>query len=187
MADFWRLVIDNDVSGTIILGDVQNDSCYWPRAAGNSKCWPPLVVAFKSTVESNDANIDIIDLTITNTNRTPAQTVTIRQWYIKDWDSKDVGMYGKANTLLEVMSQMNLWREDEEHDGPVIVQCPNGLDRSGIYIDTCNVLDKMHYDDEVDVYFATKLLRQARAKAIRTFQQYKDVHEIVYRSLESKV
>ena len=63
--------------------------------------------------------------------------------------------------------------------GPIVVHCDNGVDNCGMFAALCNILEKLQIDQHVDVAFAVKRLRQVRRNSIRTYNDYRMLHQAV--------
>ena len=63
--------------------------------------------------------------------------------------------------------------------GPIVIHCDNGVDNCGMFVALCNILEKLQIDQHVDVAFAVKRLRQVRRNSIRTYNDYRMLHQAV--------
>ena len=67
----------------------------------------------------------------------------------------------------------------DRQQGPILIECSNGVDQCGMFVAICNTLEKMQIDRCVDVAFAVKKVRQCRRKAITTYKDYQTLHETI--------
>lgn len=56
--------------------------------------------------------------------------------------------------------------------GPITVHCSAGVGRTGVFITLSIALERMRYEDHVDIYNTAKLLRTQRPAMVQTEDQY---------------
>jgi len=183
----WRLASDRNASGIILLNALDSktgaDGMYWPPELNATLEWGPLAVKLTSETSNIYEGLTIRDLDLSNyTKRGAAKK--IRQWQITEWKD-DSALLDGINLLRLVVDLVSRWQQD--HIGPIIVQCMNGVERSGLFVALCLVLEKIKTDEKVDVGFAVKQLRQVRPLAVRSAEQYKVIHDIIADSLNESL
>jgi protein tyrosine phosphatase len=84
------------------------------------------------------------------------------------WDDHKVPTNGD-----ELISFIRLIRSEyrPEHDGPILVHCSAGIDRSGTFIALDRLLqqfDKLPYNGSLDIYGTVLDMRRCRNKMVQT-------------------
>ena len=184
--DLWRLVYDHNACGIVVLGEIKSTDCYWPDAVDKSEIWGPLEIKCTSKNTTPHPHLGIQEFEVSN-NLSPRDSQLIRQWHIDDWEPSPDTFTNRWRTLVDIMKMITEWQTIGNHDGPIIVQCPNGVDCSGMFIGLCCVLEKLQIDRQVDVAFVMQMLRQSRKHIIRNYVQYKILHDIACNVIESDV
>ncbi|KAK7503369.1 hypothetical protein BaRGS_00005290 [Batillaria attramentaria] len=83
-----------------------------------------------------------------------------------------------TSDLLQLVDELNNTHK-ERHDGAVVVQCSDGVTKSGLFTAVCDVINRMTDDHEVDVYMTVRQLQTVRPQAVASVVQYRFCYEVV--------
>ncbi|XP_038066610.1 receptor-type tyrosine-protein phosphatase F-like [Patiria miniata] len=180
--DFWSMVYDYNSSTIVMLNplDPSDETMdrYWPEKSMSA--YGPYSVQLVS-VESYDGTI-CRTFTLDNMNKPKDDAHTVRQFEFQGWSS-DAEIPSSAMSLLKLITYLERWLED--HDGPVTVQCLNGVRSSGLFCAILSMLDKIKAEKIVDVFNAVKSVRNTRPSGVASLEQYKYCYDTALMHLQS--
>nr|KAG5704335.1 hypothetical protein BaRGS_012644 [Batillaria attramentaria] len=103
-----------------------------------------------------------------------------------DGESRDVEVYHYRNWEHEVPSDtssllqlVDTVKTDNPNDfaTPIIIQCIDGVAKSGLFAVLCDVISRVTHDDEVDVYLNAREVQRIRPQAVATQLQYRYLYK----------
>ncbi|OWF35537.1 receptor-type tyrosine-protein phosphatase S-like isoform X1 [Mizuhopecten yessoensis] len=178
VVDFWRMIYDHNSYCIVMLNEVDpHDEMmeqYWTLDTCGEK-YGPFIVETTAEIKS-DPSITVRDFTITNTQNPQEVPRVVRQFHFHRWPEMSVIPSSRA-ALLELLDQVEIWQK-QSGNRPVTVHCLDGATRSGLFVATSCVLERMKTDREVDIFQAIKQLRLNRTQIIDCLEQYRFCHEI---------
>lgn len=167
-ADLWRLIYDQDVNGVVLLNGLDSEQPYWPSKQSNKITVGSLSVELIQETRDAYKGMVVRDFAIEPLNGT--QRRTIRQWHLTDW-SDDLERFDNIETISVLIDLVNRYREDQDNDTSIIIQCLDGTARCTLYVAYNNVLEMIKCSQQIDVCFAIKQIRSVRPQAINSLQQ----------------
>ncbi|KAL5021680.1 hypothetical protein ScPMuIL_000835 [Solemya velum] len=172
MVDFWRMVSDQDSNVVVVLNpcDTKKDA--------------PALIPTKSTVEQCKwFQISLLSSQTTLENITESIILnddskhTVKVLQASSWPlgrelppTKDM--------ILDLIESVDKWQV-EKGATPVIVQCMNGVQCSGLYCAVSKVIQQIKVDQEVDVFQAVREMQICRPEFIQSEVQYSFCYDVV--------
>ncbi|XP_059151900.1 receptor-type tyrosine-protein phosphatase T-like [Physella acuta] len=185
VADFWRMLYDTSSDTIVMLNEFdRNDkSCalYWPEEYGYSEEHGPLNVELLSSSEVDpDVTVRVFKLSHTEKGEERA----IKQFMFKSWPDYQTTP-NSVTPLLRLYRQVTDWLK-QNSKGPVTVHCMNGASKSGVFVASCLLLERLELDYEVDVYQTVKQIRINRPQLIENLEQYKFLYQVVQEYMDQE-
>ncbi|XP_033636797.1 receptor-type tyrosine-protein phosphatase kappa-like [Asterias rubens] len=183
VGDIWRMVYDYKSSCIVMLNSMDNDPSvaqYWPDEGSVS--FEPLTVTSEGIHFKNDSVI-VRHFSIYNSSRKNDKSRKVCHIQFLQWPTrKDVP--NSPSSLLKVLETVNLWTKDNP-DGPITVQCIDGLGRSGTLCALMTILESIRETQTLDVFQAVKKLRATRAGMVQSLAQYQFCYGVAQEYLDS--
>ena len=174
-ADFWRLVVERDVVGIILLHDVEAEQCYWPQEENRPTLFAnDITVTMTNQTRHPDHVQRDFDLQYTDNGENIVRT--LRQWHVNDVAS----VSDLEHQLVAVQKVRELMsRYNSMHSGPVMVQCADGVTVSCMVVGLYCIIEKIKATRQVDVLFAVKQLRNVRRNALHNQEHFVLLYDLV--------
>lgn len=185
VVDFWRLVYDHNSYCIVMLNEMsgKDETCeiYWTLDTCGER-YGPFIVETTAEIKS-DPSVTVRDFTITNTLNPQEMPRVVRQFEFHRWpDCSNVPSSKVA--MLELLDMVD--RSQKQYGNkPVVVHCMNGASRSGLFVASSCVLERIRVDKEVDVFQAVKQMRLNRSQHIDNIEQFRFCHEIALEYLST--
>ena len=171
-ADFWRLIYIHNVSAIVLFDDDQA-SVYWPTELSTPTEYKNMTVELIE--RSDDSDIMRRKFHVKSQNHIYKSVI---HWQIKGCSTL-AEFNDKHNVLFNIQDVIVKHRQHPNIDGPILIQCLNGADISGLFIALSYTLEKVLIDRYVDVLLAVIQVRRRRSNAITTYKQFKTLNEII--------
>ncbi|KAK3091539.1 hypothetical protein FSP39_020606 [Pinctada imbricata] len=183
--DFWRLIYDHNSYCIVMLNEVDkaDETCvaYWTLdTCGES--FGPFIVETTAEIKS-DPSVTVRDFTITNTLNPQEMPRVVRQFNFHRWTEGSAVPSSKA-ALLELLDNVGKW-QGQSGNKPVTVHCLDGAAKSGLFVASSCILERVKTEKEVDVFQTIKQMRLNRPQLIDSLEQFKFCHEIALEFLNS--
>nr|KAG5711255.1 hypothetical protein BaRGS_005952 [Batillaria attramentaria] len=138
---------------------------YWPRSLGDREALRTgaYIIKLQSSGEISD-NLTSYTVTIEK-KKSPTRTVHMLRY--EGWDGE---VPTSTSDLLQLVDELNNTHK-ERHDGAVVVQCSDGVTKSGLFTAVCDVINRMTDDHEVDVYMTVRQLQTVRPQAVASVRE----------------
>ncbi|XP_076469563.1 uncharacterized protein LOC143299916 isoform X2 [Babylonia areolata] len=181
--DLWRLVDSWDVTTIVSLGQVKGhkESCqYWPELEE-----PTRAGAYTVTLKAKTSLGENLVSYALDMNKEPSQDKSreVRVLHYEAWTGEVADNVPDLLCLLDILHTSH----KEPTKQPVIVQCLDGVARSGVVCALWDVISRMTYDGEADVYLAVRHVHTVRPEAITSVVQYRFLYEVVQQYTASQM
>ncbi|XP_052216896.1 uncharacterized protein LOC127834857 isoform X4 [Dreissena polymorpha] len=178
IADFWRMVWENNVRVVVMVTNLVEDSkrkCiqYWPKDAANNCQYGDSTIHLLS----EDIHADFVVRTLECNRKGSSKTIT--HLHFTAWPDKDVP--DTALSLLQFWRKVRSLKRHEE--SPWIVHCSAGVGRTGTFIALDYLYDQGVSEKHINVFDAVLLLREQRINMVQTKNQYLYLHEVLCEAL----
>ncbi|XP_025108233.1 uncharacterized protein LOC112572662 isoform X9 [Pomacea canaliculata] len=176
VVDMWRLVDGWDVNTIVSLGhrnqsqSVKNYCHYWPETEKEVLKTGQHTIKLTSTSALGD-HLTCYNLSLMTKTSTPRE---VRVLYYDDWAGV---VPGNSSDILHLMDTLESWHI-EENTSPVVVQCNDGMTRSGMFCVLYEVINGARHDQEIDVYLSVRHVQNVRPKAVTTEAQYRYCYQV---------
>ncbi|XP_025107905.1 receptor-type tyrosine-protein phosphatase kappa-like isoform X3 [Pomacea canaliculata] len=177
LVDFWRLVDGNDVTTIVSLGSEKEaelkDFCqYWPVHRKSSVHCEPYVVSLKSSSQLG-SHLVLYELTLEKKGSQDKRDVSLVRF--EDWCEE---LPGNTSLLLTLISFVDSRRQMDGNSSPIIIQCLDGVAKSGVFCALCDVISRLTRDKDVDVYMTVRELHTVRPQALTSVVQYRYLYQV---------
>ncbi|KAL8617935.1 hypothetical protein ACOMHN_052886 [Nucella lapillus] len=86
--------------------------------------------------------------------------------------------------LLNLLDTL-LTAHKQSTDDPIIIQCIDGAAKSGALCALWDIISRVTFDDDVDVYLAARHVHTVRPEAIASLEQYRFLYKVVQQHMQS--
>ncbi|XP_070193979.1 receptor-type tyrosine-protein phosphatase epsilon-like [Littorina saxatilis] len=178
LVDFWRLVYGNDVSAIVSLSSPNEEQevkpyChYWPTDEGESVKAGPYFVTLNSKTERRGSKVTSYSLSLGKKGVKTARAVELLHY--KGWTGKVGGSTSDILHLIDTLVTLQNTNTDR-----LLVQCSDGVEKSGMFCALCDIINRMTYDREVDVYMTVRHVQSVTPKALSSATQYRYCYGVV--------
>lgn len=100
------------------------------------------------------------------TDSRDGQSRTVRQFQYTEWPEQ--GVPSLADPFIDFIGQVHKTKEQFGQDGPITVHCSTGVGRTGVFIGLSIILERLQYENAVDVFTTVKLMRAQRMQMVQT-------------------
>ncbi|KAI0209896.1 Receptor-type tyrosine-protein phosphatase T [Lamellibrachia satsuma] len=179
VVDFWRLVLDHNCPTIVILEEVESQESihYWPGKEDSVKTYGKLTVTLLSEQNSSIEGVIQREFSVYSTAK-PKKVHTVKQHQLMTgWPNTD-RLPSSTNTILGLIELVNRPVSEDDHSGPVILQCMNGVSHSGLFCAASHLLGSLTVDQYVDVFHSAQHVRNKRPQAIDCVEQYQFLHRL---------
>ncbi|KAF2364656.1 PTP type protein phosphatase [Trinorchestia longiramus] len=188
VADFWRMIFEQDVTTIVMLSEL---------GSGDHLCaryWPE---------EDDDAQHDNITVKLLNSESYPKFSSRVFQLsHNKNGDSRQitqfqyvgwsgmmgevpVGTYGIMEMINRVQSHVQA-SLSTSMPAPVVVHCSGGGDRCSVYVCLNNCLRQLRREARVDVFQIARKIRSMRQFMLQEPTQYEFCYKALIEYIDSK-
>lgn len=178
--DFWRMVWE-EKSMTIVmltkLEEMNRIKCdqYWPSRG--SQIYGSIRVTILDTLEL----AHYIIRTFRIEHLIEKEIRDIRQMQYTSWP--DHGVPDHTTPFLMFLKRVKTLNHPDA--GPIISHCSAGIGRTGAFIVIDCMLERLRYDNTVDIYECVCNLRSQRCYMVQTDDQYIFIHDAVLDAVQS--
>ncbi|XP_043572758.1 receptor-type tyrosine-protein phosphatase R-like [Chiloscyllium plagiosum] len=179
--DFWEMVWQEDCPIIVMITKLKekNEKCvvYWPE---NQDTFGRFEIIVNNTEECDGYTIR--DISIKNGE----QSRNVKHYWYSSWP--DHKTPDTAQSLLDLIHEVEECRQAAGNSGPIIVHCSAGIGRTGCFIATSIGCQQMKETNEVDILGIVCQMRTDRGGMIQTSEQYQFLHQTLclYQSNFSK-
>ncbi|XP_076464799.1 receptor-type tyrosine-protein phosphatase alpha-like [Babylonia areolata] len=178
--DLWRLVDSWNVSTIVSLGQVagQQVMCrYWPSLEKPIRTGAYTISLKTINLLGENLKHYVMDMTKKNESR------EVRVLHYEAWTGDTATSVPDLITLLDILHTSH----KESFKEPIIVQCFDGVAKSGALCALWDVISRMTCDGDVDVYLAARHVHTVRPEAITSVEQYRFLYEVVQQYRASRM
>ncbi|XP_076814846.1 receptor-type tyrosine-protein phosphatase F-like isoform X2 [Clavelina lepadiformis] len=167
--DFWRMLWEHNSTIVVMLTKLREsgrDKChqYWP--AERSARYQYFVVDPMS--EYSMQQYILREFKVTDAR--DGQSRTVRQFQFTDWPEQAVPKSGEG--FIDFIGQVHKTKEQFGQEGPITIHCSAGVGRTGVFITLSIALERMRFENLVDMFQTVKMLRTQRPAMVQTEDQY---------------
>ncbi|KAK7485107.1 hypothetical protein BaRGS_00023647, partial [Batillaria attramentaria] len=169
LVDIWRLVDGNDVTTIVSLGaeveGLEAECCYWPRQEGQSKEFGPFTVTLSSKAILGE-HLTSYMLSLQSQNHSYDREVYVLQY--SGWT------YEVPNSTPDILHLVDLVNARAH-----ILVSSDSATKSGLFRAICDVISRMTFDRDVDVYMAVRHVQIARPESVASLVQYRYLYHVI--------
>ncbi|CAD6200069.1 unnamed protein product, partial [Caenorhabditis auriculariae] len=178
--DFWRMVWEEGSVTIVMLTNLEERSrvkCdqYWP-SRGSSAYGDVQVTLLETTVLAH-YTMRTLRLQVAG----EPEVREIRHLQYTAWP--DHGVPDHPTPFLVFLKRVKTLNPQDA--GPIISHCSAGIGRTGAFIVIDCMLERLRYDNTVDIYGCVTHLRSQRSYMVQTEEQYIFIHDAVLDAVNS--
>ncbi|XP_031563928.1 receptor-type tyrosine-protein phosphatase F-like [Actinia tenebrosa] len=182
IADFWRMIYDNKLGTIVMLNNLQEGNVnypkYWPQEV--SQQYGDIIV--DTIKEEEKTSVTLRTFTLTSESCGSDGVHEVRHYQHTDWS--DGSVPSNVRTVLDLIEMLQ-WSQQQSGNKSIVVQCSDGVGRSGTLCTILSLLDRVKTEQMVDVFQTVKALRISRPGAVETATQYQFCFQVVMDYVES--
>ncbi|XP_076470387.1 receptor-type tyrosine-protein phosphatase epsilon-like isoform X2 [Babylonia areolata] len=172
--DFWRLVYGNDVSTVVSITSLDDQEVtppcqYWPLEEEQEMDVDPYTIRLRS-VSTVCPSLLVYTLCLSKKGETKPRELQLLHY--QGWDGQTGG---DVDDVFHIIDTLMTLPSSEAY----VVQCTDGVRRSGLFCALCDVIARMTYDEEVDVYMSVRHIQSVSPRAVSSVIQYRYIYEAV--------
>ncbi|XP_042869505.1 tyrosine-protein phosphatase 69D-like isoform X2 [Penaeus japonicus] len=189
VADFWRMVFDQEVTTIVMLSEVQlgqlgsGEGCcnkYWPDDEEQYEHISVKLVSSESYPKYSSRSF-----LLTNTKNGDALTVT--HFHYIGWS----GALGEVPLvtygIMEIITRVQAHTDASlSTAAPTLVHCSGGGDRSSVYVCLNNCLRQLRREGRVDLFQTARRIRALRQFQLQEFAQFEFCYKALVEFIDNK-
>ncbi|XP_043932434.1 tyrosine-protein phosphatase non-receptor type 7 [Protopterus annectens] len=168
--DFWEMVWQESSPIIVMITKLKEkkEKCilYWPE---KEEVYGRFEIRVNSVEEYSEYTIR--DLTI----KLEDESRSVKHYWYSSWPDHETPHC--AQSLLQLVEDVEKTRQALKCKGPVIVHCSAGIGRTGCFIAVSIGCQQLKHKAEVDILRIVCQLRIDRGGMIQTYEQYQFVHQ----------
>ncbi|XP_035710661.1 tyrosine-protein phosphatase Lar isoform X4 [Folsomia candida] len=178
--DFWKMCWEVNTASIVMMTRLEERArvkCdqYWPSRG--SETYGEVTVTLREVQEL--ATYCIRSFIVRKTAPGMQQTREIKQLQFTAWP--DHGVPDHPAPFLMFLRRVKYLNPPD--CGPMIVHCSAGVGRTGCFIVIDSMLERMKYDNTVDIYGHVTCLRAQRNYMVQTEDQYIFIHDAIVEAI----
>ncbi|XP_063217566.1 receptor-type tyrosine-protein phosphatase T-like isoform X2 [Bacillus rossius redtenbacheri] len=180
VGDFWRMVVEKNISLIIMLNDLESSETVPEFRPTNDETLSPVPhLKIQLKQKSHTELWSIWRFHITDTGASQHQVV--RMVHLTGWGADQ-------DTPQEPSVLNHLWQEVETHysgKGPTLVMCLDGARACGLFLAASFLIEKIKLEQQCDVCHAVRTIRQNRKQFITSQEQFEFLYYVAVNYLEA--
>ncbi|KAK7452243.1 hypothetical protein BaRGS_00039754 [Batillaria attramentaria] len=179
LVDFWRLVEGCGVSTVISIGSEEEEKTV---TAGEVLTTGPYKVTLTTSTALNE-HASSYKLAFKTPSEDRSREVELLHY--RKWAGE---VPSDTSSLLQLVDTVKAKQTDDvttsakgakpdDIKPPVVVQCIDGAAKSGLFCALYDVISRVTYDEEVDVYLTAREVQRIRPQAVATQTQYRYLYQ----------
>ncbi|XP_060595354.1 receptor-type tyrosine-protein phosphatase alpha-like [Ruditapes philippinarum] len=169
--DFCRLLYEKNVKVIVKFPDNEKDHVGVDMSVG------PFMLKKKSEEDKVFYTKTVFNMAY------KSKDIKITQLEFKNWDADQITPDDPEN-MLHFMHEVELLNRIA-YDSPVLVQCLDGSEKSGLFVTLMNIFERAKLDNEVSIPQVIRELRYIRQQIIPNFEQFQFCYDAVLRYVDS--
>ncbi|XP_071114596.1 tyrosine-protein phosphatase 10D-like [Haliotis cracherodii] len=178
VADFWRMLWEQDVNIIIMLSDLLEKGKpkvdrYWPENINEPVQHGEIIVEMINYSPLNKYVIKIFKITKRDESR------KVRHYFLPGW--QDFGANLTSDDVISFVRDVRMTIKPTEK-GPICVHCSAGVGRTGTYVSLdvfMQAIDEENFDKELDVFDFVMRMRENRSYMVQTEKQYIFIYDTI--------
>ncbi|XP_048239824.1 tyrosine-protein phosphatase 10D-like [Haliotis rufescens] len=178
VADFWRMIWEQDVHIIIMLSDLMEKGKpkvdrYWPENINEPVQHGEIIVEMINYSPLSKYVIKIFKITKRDESR------KVRHYFLPGW--QDFGANLTSDDVISFVRDVRMTIKPTEK-GPICVHCSAGVGRTGTYVSLDvfkQAIDEENFDKELDVFDFVMRMRENRSYMVQTEKQYIFIYDTI--------
>nr|KAG5695626.1 hypothetical protein BaRGS_029116 [Batillaria attramentaria] len=92
--------------------------------------------------------------------------------HYKDWAGE---LPDDMSSLIQLVDTV---KAEDDASSPIVIQCIDGATKSGLFCAIYDIINRLMYDDEIDVYMTARYVQSIRPQAVSTEAQYRFLYKV---------
>ncbi|KAK3883163.1 hypothetical protein Pcinc_012496 [Petrolisthes cinctipes] len=184
IADFWRMVFDQEVTTIVMLSELgSGEECcnkYWPD---DEETYEHISVKLVSS--ESYPKYSCRSFLLTNTKN--SDVVTVTHFHYIGWS----GLLGEVPLvtfgIMEIITRVQSHIDASlTSAAPTLIHCSGGGDRTSVYCCLNNCLRQLRREGRVDIFQTARRIRAQRQFQIQEFAQYEFAYKALVEFIDNK-
>ena len=169
--DFWRMVVENDVSNIVMLtniieGNKKKCEMYFPLDGRQAEQFGDCTIQQVNAETFLGYIVRIFKVTCGK------KTMQIKHFHFTAWPDHDV-----PTVFDELLNYVQKIHKDLMYTNTrILVHCSAGVGRTGTFITLFNILSAIEKSMPISIYRIVSEMREHRPQMVQTFRQYKFIY-----------
>lgn len=177
--DFWQMIFDYNSNIIVTLdkfeAEVEDSGIFWPAVGESMVIGSFTVTTVSCTEKENSVAEKLIKLSRKNALDEEEELV-IKMLSVTDLDIKE-NKQQVPLTLISLYSNIQKWQCDNGQ-WPITVMCRDGASQCGLFCAAVNLIDKIDWYNEIDVFHTVRQLHIRRPEIFSTREQYEMCYQV---------
>ncbi|XP_076044261.1 protein tyrosine phosphatase 69D isoform X2 [Oratosquilla oratoria] len=190
VADFWRMVFDQEVNTVVMLSEFFPSTQLGSGENCCSKYWPDDEEMFEHIcvkLVSSESYPKYSTRSFIVTNTKNADSINLTQFHYIGWSGHLGEVPLVTHGIVELITRVQAHTDANLSAGPpTLVHCSGGGDRSSVYVCLNNCLRQLKREGRVDVFQTCRRIRSQRQFQLQDFAQYEFCHKALVDYIDSK-
>nr|KAG5693263.1 hypothetical protein BaRGS_000845 [Batillaria attramentaria] len=154
---------------------VENYCQFWPPAAAKSIATGPYVITLVADSVLSD---HLVSHTIRLTQKSENKVREVQLLHYSDWAGE---LPDDMSGLIQLVDTV---KAEDDASSPIVIQCiillsfSDGAAKSGLFCAIYDIINRLTYDDEIDVYMTARYVQSIRPQAVSTEAQYRYLYKV---------
>merc|ERR1719468_765102 len=175
--DFWRMVVEHNVSTMVRLSDTGEATWqYWPSDTEGERTMSFGYMTV--TLITRETRVSYVKREFKVSNTKAREEVNLTHFAYNEWpmgvsEDEDSGLVpGSTHGILGLVEHALAHQEEASLTGPIAVHCRYGSDRSSLYVGLSVLVQQIKREGRCDVFTAVRKLRAQRQAMIQSLTMY---------------
>ncbi|XP_055954738.1 receptor-type tyrosine-protein phosphatase kappa, partial [Patella vulgata] len=180
VTDYWMLVADAGVQVIVdfdpVVTGIKDSNPYFPSISTTQRFGPLLV-----TCTEEDVHIETGHYTINKYNIKQATNdefnLDVKLYKCNFWKDDTTVPVSPAPIFMVLKDIRNSYMD--LYDDPILVQCINGVDKSGLFCVLAGTIERLFTEENVNIVHVIQQLRRSRPQVITCYEQFRFCYEAI--------
>lgn len=109
--------------------------------------------------------------------------MTVKVFDMMNWNASSF-IPSSKKSLVELVELVESWKSTKGK-GPIVVVCMDGAKGCGLFCAIYNILQRLRYEDTIDIFQTVKQLQIRRPEFFSSFEQYQFLYRMVQEHIET--
>lgn len=178
---FWKAVFEKRISHIVVIVEDPSQAEFFPQKAEEYKQFGQMWINNRRVEKLHEqVNRFCIEVLPNGCSNSLVTTVTV----IRNWP-QDV-VHATSNVVAKVVNELNLFLDGPTTEEAALIISQNGVGRSGFFLALTVAIRQLEAKTEPNIADIVKTIRNQRAKALESFNQYVGLYQGLFYYIKIK-